>query len=308
VGRCGRSERHATGRPRCSRCLAASPRSAPAYGWPVRPFHAQHPVRGHFGDPRIGPGAGGIVRTLHFGVDVSAPDGTPVYATTGGSVSIHPLHADTVLVTRADGTVFEYWHVVPAVRAGTRAVAYRTVLGHVGRGWGHVHFSERSAGGYVNPLRPHAMGPYADASCPTAGELRAERHGRRVGRRALRGIVDLVVAAYDTPAMSAPRPWAGLPVTPALVRWRLVNAQGRPVFPWRAAYDVRRALPSASWEAVYAPGTRQNRPNRAGRYRFYLVRGLDADALAGGSYAVQVLVSDTAGNRVRSSTPLEVGA
>ena len=48
-----------------------------AYGWPVKPFHRQHAVRGHFGDPRIG---GRISadpmtrpRAFHFGVDVAAP-------------------------------------------------------------------------------------------------------------------------------------------------------------------------------------------------------------------------------------------
>ena len=33
---------------------AASTSPGPAYGWPVKPFHRQHPVRGFFGDPRIG--------------------------------------------------------------------------------------------------------------------------------------------------------------------------------------------------------------------------------------------------------------
>ena len=40
-----------------------------AHGWPVEPFDRQHPVRGLFGDPRIGDGGG---KSFHFGVDVSA--------------------------------------------------------------------------------------------------------------------------------------------------------------------------------------------------------------------------------------------
>ena len=40
-----------------------------SYGWPVKPFDEQHPVRGFFCDPRIG--AKGS-KALHFGVDVSA--------------------------------------------------------------------------------------------------------------------------------------------------------------------------------------------------------------------------------------------
>ena len=65
-------------------CDGLATPTRPAYGWPVKPFHRQHPVRGHFGDPRIGGQPKGSVKTVHFGVDVSAPDGTPVYATTDG--------------------------------------------------------------------------------------------------------------------------------------------------------------------------------------------------------------------------------
>ena len=53
----------------------------PAYGWPVKPFHRQHPVRGFFGDPRIGMTPKGMLSSFHFGIDVSCPNGTPVYAT-----------------------------------------------------------------------------------------------------------------------------------------------------------------------------------------------------------------------------------
>jgi murein DD-endopeptidase MepM/ murein hydrolase activator NlpD len=55
----------------------------PAYLWPLKPFDKQHPVRGFFCDPRIA--AGG--KTFHFGIDIAAPAGTPVYAVAPGSVS-----------------------------------------------------------------------------------------------------------------------------------------------------------------------------------------------------------------------------
>ena len=48
---------------------------------------------GHFGDPRVGPDPDGTIhRTFHFGVDVSAPDGTAVYATVSGVVAANALH------------------------------------------------------------------------------------------------------------------------------------------------------------------------------------------------------------------------
>ena len=53
---------------------------------------------------------------------------------------------------RADGVVFEYWHIEPAVEAGTRAVAYETVLGHIEKPWAHVHFAEYRDGARVEVL------------------------------------------------------------------------------------------------------------------------------------------------------------
>src|SRR6267142_282859 len=57
--------------------------SRSAYGWPVKPFDRQHPVRAFLNDPRIG--RNGVI-SFHFGIDVAAPDGAPVYAVQGGTV------------------------------------------------------------------------------------------------------------------------------------------------------------------------------------------------------------------------------
>src|SRR4029079_10771235 len=50
---------------------------APKYGWPVTPCDRQHPVRAFLNDPRIGHHGS---HAFHFGIDISAPDGTRVYA------------------------------------------------------------------------------------------------------------------------------------------------------------------------------------------------------------------------------------
>jgi hypothetical protein len=77
-------------------------------------------------------------------------------------------------VTRAEGVNLEYWHVVPVARNGSCATAYKTVVGRVAHGWGHIHFSERIDGAHVNPLRPGAIGPFADTTIPVVRRVRIQ--------------------------------------------------------------------------------------------------------------------------------------
>ena len=78
----------------------AVPVSAAAYPWPVEPFDRQHAIRGNFGDPRTLRGsidaAGWNPLSFHSGVDIQAPDGTPVYAVEGGEVAITEPYAIAV--------------------------------------------------------------------------------------------------------------------------------------------------------------------------------------------------------------------
>ena len=125
-------------------------------------------MRGFFGDPRIAEDGQGTTHSFHFGIDISCPDGTPVYATLSGRVVLDRRSSrdrrDRRRRWRPD---FSYWHVVPSVRDGQVAVAYRTVVGHVAKGWAHVHFSESRNGIYLNPLRVGALEPYVDTSRPS---------------------------------------------------------------------------------------------------------------------------------------------
>ena len=274
---------------------AAAPGTAGAYGWPLKPFNAQHPVRGFFGDPRIGDYRHADVGSLHFGVDVSAPDGTAVYATTSGRVVIEAVRPEVVSIRAADGrTVFAYWHVVPAVANGTYAVAYRTVVGHIARGWGHVHFAEFRDHRYLNPLRPGAMQPYGDETNPRVHGIAFERDGRPVGRH-VHGRVDIVVEPLDETPVAVPAPWNAKPVMPAFVEWRI--ARRGVSMPWRVAFDARTVLPTTPFRAVYARWTRQNRRDSRGRYRLLLAHGFDTSSLQPGSYRVEVRLADTRGNR-----------
>ena len=127
----------------------------------------------------------------------------------------------------------------------------------------------------------------------------AERRGRIVDPGGLTGLVNVIAVAHDNPPISAPPPWRGLPVTPALVRWRLVR-DGRAVIPWRVAADFRSALRSEfRFHQIYAGGTRQNHPDAPGRYRFWLARAWDTRRHRDGRYRLDVEAADIRGNTAR---------
>lgn len=270
----------------CAAGVAAllAPGFARAYGWPIQPFDEQHAIRGAFDDPRSGLGPGGLLeRSFHFGVDISAPDGTPVYAVEPGTVY---RYADAVDVKQPDGREFAYWHISAAV-AEYSYVHTGDLLGFVRAPWGHVHFAEFDGTNYVNPLRPDGLQPFTDETAPVVGPIVVHAED---------GHLDATVEAYDTPPLAPPPPWQYSRWTPALVRWRLLR-DGREVLPWRVAVDFRTALlPPQDYASVYAPGTTQNGPDSPGRYVFWLVRGLDTRALPDGSYELEVAAEDTRDN------------
>lgn len=274
------------------------------YGWPLKPFHRQHPVRGFFGDPRIADH--GQSRQFHFGVDVSGANGTPVYTTLTGTASIHQRHPDVVLISGTSGLQFSYWHVVPTIRNGQRVVAYETVIGHIEKPWAHVHFAEARNGVYLNPLRPGALGPFVDTTTPRASWITTEVDGRSVSPAPSHPF-DLVAQVEDETPLAVPRPWHDLPVMPALVRWRLLDAAGRPVVGWRTVIDFRNTIPDASeFDRIWAPGVTQNHVRMPARYRVSLARSIDG--LGSGTYTVEIAARDTRGNGSVTRTTIAVGS
>lgn len=305
----------AAARPGSSPAVAGA-RTASAYGWPIKPFDQPHPVRGSFGDPRTvftGPPTqrtlltGGGSFSLHFGIDVSAPDGTAVYPVASGTVTT--VTRDWVEVAGSDGSSFQYWHIAPTVTRGRHVEARVDVLGRILRSCGHVHLSEFDQGVIVNPLAPGHLTPYSDTTVPTVASLSFRRTvtGDDLMPELLRGRVEILVTAFDEPTMKVPRPWSDLPVTPALLEWTVRSATtGRIAVPTRVAYDVRDRLPArADFWRVYARGTHQNMSvfgkhysyMQPGRYVFRLApEGLDTRTLADGVYELVVTATDIRGN------------
>jgi hypothetical protein len=267
-----------------TRFVGAAAPLAGSYDWPVKPFNRQHPVRAFFDDPRIGR----YEHVFHFGIDIAAPDGAAVYAVAPGRVW---LAGESVAVV-SDGRVFGYWHIRAAVTRG-QYVARHQLLGHVMTGWGHVHFAESHSHRYVNPLRPGGLEPYRDLTPPTVVAAGTDR-----GKPGpLHGRVTLVADAFDTTTPRIAGPWHDEPVTPALVRSRVLK-EGVPVIDWHTAADFRTELmPPSAFRRIYSPATRQNHKGEPGLFCFNLMRAFDTTSLEDGSYRLQVEVSDTRGNR-----------
>jgi hypothetical protein len=298
------------------------------YGWPVKPFDRQHPVRGNFGDPRTVFDGRRSQRTIdsgdgmfqfHHGVDISAPDGSPVYAVADGTIT--RTHGDRVTVECSNGRAIQYWHItVPAtVRVGQHAVAGKTVLGRILPKREHVHLTQLSGGTPVNPLAHGRLTPYRDGTRPSvlAVTFRRTDRGHELRPTHLSGRTYAYVEAADMPALPVPGRWHGFPVTPSLVKWRIETGRGRVVVPTRVAWDVRQTIPTtdAFW-LLYARGSHQNWPvfsdgkarGMTGRYVFRLAtQPLDFDRLASGTYRLVVSASDTAGNRSTRRLTLAVG-
>lgn len=258
------------------------------YSWPFEPFDRAHPVRGYFNDPRIS----GKSRAFHFGIDISAANGTPVFAVRGGVVHLEGERSLSV----ADGElVFGYWHVIPAVRHHERVVRHQ-LLGHVEAPWLHLHFAENRGGVYRDPLRPGALDAWRDTTPPRVTRIVFSRKGRVLPPAAISGAVDVIADAHQMPPLAVPAPWRGLPVTPARLRWR-VRRGAQTVRAWHMPIDFSKTLlPREAYPRIYAPGTRQNRAGKPGLYRFYLAHTWSTTVLPDGPYLLEVQASDLYGN------------
>jgi murein DD-endopeptidase MepM/ murein hydrolase activator NlpD len=270
--------------------LAAAP-VASAYSWPLKPFHRAHPIRGAFGDPRYHVGVNGELASFHFGVDIAARDGTPVYAVEPGYVH---AYGASVTVTTHTSREFGYWHIRPVVKTGAWARLHQ-LLGYIRPGWGHVHFAESFGGQYKDPLRRGALTPFFDRTPPVVDSITlVSPTGQTVDPHHVSGVVGVVASAYDLPPLAPPGPWSVARLAPASIWWTL---SGNGVDESASVADFGAGiLPNALYGLVYAPGTYQNKPNRPGKYLFWGARSLDTTQLADGTYELTVSAEDTRAN------------
>ena len=118
---------------------AGTARVTDAYGY------RKHPIYGYYG--------------MHSGVDLAAPQGTPVYAIASGYVNIstyHSVNGNYVSMSHGNGYGSLYAHLDHAVVSAGDYVKQGQVIGYVGStGWStgaHLHFEIHKNGSTVNPM------------------------------------------------------------------------------------------------------------------------------------------------------------
>lgn len=306
----------------CSALALSASATAWAYPWPVKPFHKQHPIRANFGDPRTrflntmltdglqGPGT----FLFHNGIDIAAPEGTPVYPVISGKV--HYIDAAAVSVKTESRGVFQYFHLVVTVPNGANVIAGRTVLGYVMRAYDHVHLSEIRGGRVWNPLARGGIAPYRDRTVPQVRTINVRPAGSLVPSNSstVCGAVSLVAAADDAAPMAVPGVFAGFPLSPALITWSLAKVGGNIYVHDSPVADFRTTLPlSRTFWNVYARGSYQNAPrfsNRQyfmpGRFLYSLAGFVDTRSFPNGLYEVTVDVSDMRDNSSEAALQFKI--
>ena len=296
--------------------------AASAYPWPLKPFNQQHPIRANFGDPRTrflntmltdglqGPGT----FLFHNGIDIAAPEGTPVYPVISGKVRY--IDESAISVKTKGRGVFQYFHLLVEVRNGQHVIAGKTVLGTVLRAYGHVHLSEIRGGRVWNPLARGGIAPYRDHTVPQVRAINVRPAGSLLpfDSATVCGTVSLVAAADDAAPMAVPGLFAGFPLSPALITWSLARVGGITYVNDVPAADFRTTIPASRYFwSVYARGSYQNAPrfsNRQyfmpGRFLYNLASFVDTRSYPNGLYEIAVRVADMRGNSSEAALQFKI--
>jgi hypothetical protein len=254
-------------------------------GWPLKPFHLQHAIRAAINELRPA--------NFHVAVDIEANNFQPVYAIQSGYASIrYPGTGDV----NVDVGRFYYWHINPTVRNGQFVVAYRTEIGQVLNGFGHVALSEGSTSDYLNPLRPGgSLRPYHDSEPPVIGIPRVFADGR------------VTVAAFDPQSFVQTERYETPVLAPSSLAWRLYNARGRALTGLEWAMRGSQNYPPGLKPVIFAPGASNpgfecffTRVRCIPNWTYWLAGGLTPTlplhSVARGRYRLTAYAWDWAGN------------
>jgi hypothetical protein len=140
-----------------------------------------------------------------------------------------------------------YWHINPKVSSGELVTPFKTVLGTVMSGYGHMAFSEIGPDGqYANPLRPQGsvLRPYVDHAAPVIGRPSVSTDGQ------------VIVSAYDPQTFIRKTTYFTPVLAPAAIAYRLYNSQGVPVMPLEWAFRGTHLLQFSQRSLIYAPAAR----------------------------------------------------
>lgn len=310
-------------------------RDAPPFGvgtaptrrlrWPVKPFDGPHRVRGTFGEVRglIGvAGAAGLTgprlhdflaglnpvlpvgrRIIHHGIDIVAPDLTPVYALTDGIAKWGGANNYSRFVRVGD---FEYVHLKDPIREGARVKAFSTVIGKVFPGQAHVHFTRWAGGRPVNPLGFGGMLGYVDTAPPEIHDLLAYRNsGARVNVQKINGGVALFVNATDVQSNG------GNHTGVYKLGYAIKNASGATVVGPYKCFQMDVAPPDAIGNVLYTTQSTRHKFDPFFWTRL-TVKSPSADGLLHtghlppGAYTVEVTAADIAGNTTTRGFPITI--
>jgi hypothetical protein len=205
-------------------------------GWPLAPFHAQHPLRAGLNELRPG--------SLHVGVDIQARDGAAVYAVAQGMAEVLEAGGPNARVRVGH---YVYWHILPSVLSGQWVTPFVTKLGTVMPGYGHIAFSELGwRDEYVNPLRPRGsvLIPYANVDPPAIGAPAVAAGGQ------------VIVSAYSPQSFVRRTTYTTPVLAPAGLAYRLFSRDGAPLTPLQWAFRGTHLLAFTQRALIYAPGAR----------------------------------------------------
>jgi len=253
-------------------------------GWPLRPFHEQHPLRAGINEWR---GSG-----FHLGIDIQTVGMAHVYAIQSGRAHVLQAHGGDARVQIGS---YIYWHVKLSVGDGEYVPAYGRAIGKIMHNVRHLHLSEVDASGrFLNPLRPAGRGlaPWGDLEPPVIGRPQVESDGT------------VLVSSFDPQSFVVRTGYVTPVLAPAALAYRLFDVAGNSIGPLEWALRGTTVLPNSLFGSVFAPGA--GPPGYLcfafeviciPRWRYYLAGGLAPRLPAlGRRYRLTVYAWDWAGN------------